>query len=145
MMSQIEDKVILETFLRWVRTSANFEEVPWLIFWPEVPKLPGVRNTNVSNTFLTAESFSVYFNVPNMLFHFMFMALLRLFYVKKQFVCILSYMRMIFFRFWRGDNDEKISFSSDWVRMRWTSGRLFKSRNGHFHQRHESTNSQGWG
>ena len=26
-----KDKVFLETFLRWVRTSANFEEVPWLI------------------------------------------------------------------------------------------------------------------
>ena len=43
----------------------------------EVLKLSGVRNTNVSNTFLTAKSFSVYFTVPNMLSHFMFIALLR--------------------------------------------------------------------
>ena len=27
---QIENKVFWKTFLRWVRTSANFEEVPWL-------------------------------------------------------------------------------------------------------------------
>ena len=28
--SQIEELVVLKTFLRWVRTSANFYEVPWL-------------------------------------------------------------------------------------------------------------------
>jgi len=27
---QIKDKVLLETFLKWVWTSANFYEVPWL-------------------------------------------------------------------------------------------------------------------
>ena len=59
-ISQIEDKVILETFLRWVRTSANFEEVPWLSFGPKVPKLPSARNNSVSSTFLTAESFGIF-------------------------------------------------------------------------------------
>ena len=54
---QIKDKVILETFLRWVRTSANFEEVPWLSFGPKVPKLPSAWNNCVSGTFLTAEIF----------------------------------------------------------------------------------------
>ena len=70
--SQIKDKVIFETFLRWVRTSANFEEVPWLSFEPEVSKLPSVRNNSVSSTFLTAESFSVCLNEPNELsvYHF---------------------------------------------------------------------------
>jgi len=56
---QIENKVILETFFRWVRTSANFEEVPWLSFEPNVSKLPSGRNNHVSTTFLTAESFSI--------------------------------------------------------------------------------------
>ena len=55
---QIEDKVILKTFLRWVRASANFEEVPWLSFDPKVSKLPSDRDTSVSITFLTAESFT---------------------------------------------------------------------------------------
>ena len=34
---QIKDK---ETFLKWVWTSANFHEVPWLSFEPKVSKLP---------------------------------------------------------------------------------------------------------
>ena len=59
---QIEYKVILETFLRWVRTSANFEEIPWLSFGSKVPKLPSTWNTNGSSTFLTAESSSSFFN-----------------------------------------------------------------------------------
>ena len=56
---QIEDKFFLKTFLRWVRTSANFVEVPWLSFGPKVPKLPSARNNKVSSTFLTAESFGI--------------------------------------------------------------------------------------
>ena len=59
-LSQIEEKDILETFLRWVRTSANFYEVPWLSFEPKVSKLPSARNNCVSSTFLTSESFSKY-------------------------------------------------------------------------------------
>ena len=72
--TQIEDKVILKTFLRWVRTSANFVEVPWLIIEPlrslisglrlkQFPKLFYSQNSWVpeiriiSGTFLTAESF----------------------------------------------------------------------------------------
>ena len=54
---QIEEIVFLETFLRWVRTSANFYEVPWLSFEPKVSKLPNAWNNNVSSIFLTAESF----------------------------------------------------------------------------------------
>ena len=64
-LSQIEEKDILETFLRWVRTSANFYEVPWLSFEPKVSKLPSARNTIVSSTFLTAESFSRWLNNSN--------------------------------------------------------------------------------
>ena len=88
---QIEDKVILETFFRWVRTSANFEEVPWLSFEPEVSKLPSARNNSVSSTFLTAESFSVCLNEPNELsvYHFIFSASLRLLDI-IQFVYILT-------------------------------------------------------
>ena len=59
-LSQIEEKDILETFLRWVRTSANFYEVPWLSFEPKVSKLPSARNNRVSSTFLTSKSFSKY-------------------------------------------------------------------------------------
>ena len=55
--TQIEDKVILKTFLRWVRTSANFVEVPWLIIEPKVSIIPSAWNVIVSGTFLTAESF----------------------------------------------------------------------------------------
>ena len=40
----IKDKVILETFHRWVRTSANFEEVPWLIIEPKVSIIPSAWN-----------------------------------------------------------------------------------------------------
>ncbi len=54
---QIKEEVFLETSLRWVRTSANFYEVPWLSFGPKVPKLPSARNNLVSSTFLTAKSF----------------------------------------------------------------------------------------
>ena len=54
---QIKEEVFLETSRRWVRTSANFYEVPWLSFGPKVPKLPSARNNLVSSTFLTAESF----------------------------------------------------------------------------------------
>jgi len=57
--SQIEDKIVLKTFLRWVRTSANFYEVPWLSFEPKVSKLPSSWNNCVSGTFLTAESFDI--------------------------------------------------------------------------------------
>ena len=46
----------------WERTSANFYEVPWLSFEPKVSKLPSSRNTIVSRTFFTAESFSTGFN-----------------------------------------------------------------------------------
>ena len=56
---QIKDKVLLETFLKWVWTSANFYEVPWLSFEPKVSKLPSAWNNYVSGTFLTAESFSI--------------------------------------------------------------------------------------
>ena len=59
---QIEDKIILETFLKWVRTSANFKEVPWLSFEPKVSKLPSAWNNYVSGTFLTAESFDRWLN-----------------------------------------------------------------------------------
>ena len=41
----------------WLRTSANFFEVPWLSFEPKVSKLPSAWNIIVSSTFLTAESF----------------------------------------------------------------------------------------
>ena len=61
----IKDKIFFETFLRWVRTSANFYEVPWLSFEPKVSKLPSARNTIVSSTFLTAESFSRWLNNSN--------------------------------------------------------------------------------
>ena len=53
----MEGKVFLETFLMWVRTSANFYEVPWLSFEPKVSKLPSAWNNSVSGTFLTVESF----------------------------------------------------------------------------------------
>ena len=56
---QIKEEVFLETSRRWVRTSANFYEVPWLSFGPKVPKLPSARNKIVSSTFLTAESFNI--------------------------------------------------------------------------------------
>ena len=56
---KIEDRNLLETFLRWVRTSANFFEVPWLSFEPKVSKLPGTWNNSVSSTFLTAESSNI--------------------------------------------------------------------------------------
>ena len=68
----MESKVFLETFLMWVRTSANFEEVPWLSFGPKVPKLPSARNNSVSSTFLTAESFSRSLSTPNELNFFIF-------------------------------------------------------------------------
>ena len=80
---QIEYKVILETFLRWVRTSANFKEVPWLSFEPKVSKLPSAWNNYVSGTFLTAESFSEYLNEPNSFYHFNFLGSLKLFYEKS--------------------------------------------------------------
>jgi len=54
---QIEYKNFWKTSLRWVRTSANFYEVPWLSFEPKVSKLPSARNTSVSSTFLIVESF----------------------------------------------------------------------------------------
>ena len=57
---QIEDKVIPKTFLRWVRTSANFFEVPWLIIEPKVSIIPSAWNCIVSGTFLTAESFGIF-------------------------------------------------------------------------------------
>ena len=60
--TQIEDKVILKTFLRWVRTSANFVEVPWLIIEPKVSIIPCAWNYCVSGTFLTAESFFIFLN-----------------------------------------------------------------------------------
>ena len=67
---QIEDNVIFETFLRWVRTLGEIiqwmisaiQEVPWLSFEPKVSKLPSARNNPISSTFLTAESFSVCLN-----------------------------------------------------------------------------------
>ena len=59
---QIKDKVLLETFLKWVWTSANFYEVPWLSFEPKVSKLPSAWYKNVSGTFLTAESFRISFD-----------------------------------------------------------------------------------
>ena len=65
-LSQIEEKDNLETFLRWVRTSANFHEVPWLSFEPKVSKLPSARNNRVSSTFLTSESFSKYLENLNL-------------------------------------------------------------------------------
>ena len=40
-------------------------------------RMTQIEDNVILETFLTAESFSVYFNVPNMLFHFMFIALLR--------------------------------------------------------------------
>ena len=58
----IKEKIFLETFLKWVRTSANFYEVPWLSFEPKVSKLPSAWNNIVSSIFLTAESFSTGFN-----------------------------------------------------------------------------------
>ena len=61
----IKDKVILETFHRWVRTSANFEEVPWLIIEPKVSIIPSARNIIVSSTFLTEESFRRWSNNTN--------------------------------------------------------------------------------
>ena len=57
---QIEDKVFLESFLRWVRMSANFVEVPWLSFESKVSKLPGTSNNSVTSTLLTAENSSLY-------------------------------------------------------------------------------------
>ena len=59
--NQNEDKVILKTFLRWVRTSANFFEVPWLIIEPKVSIIPSAWN-NISGTFLTVESFGISLN-----------------------------------------------------------------------------------
>ena len=41
------DNVVFETFLRWDRTSANFEEVPCLSFEPKVSKLPCDAGTKV--------------------------------------------------------------------------------------------------
>ena len=60
-----KDKAFLETFLRWVRTSANFEEVPWLIIEPKVSIIPSAWNCIVSGTFLTAESFRIWLNNYN--------------------------------------------------------------------------------
>ena len=82
-IGQIEGKVILETFLRWVRTSANFEEVPWLSFEPKVSKLPSAWNTIISGTFLTAKSFSVSLNEPWKKYHFHYFTSIRLFDLKN--------------------------------------------------------------
>ena len=67
----IKDKIFFETFLRWVRTLGEIiqwmisaiQEVPWLSFEPKVSKLPSARNNRVSSTFLTAESFSLFFTI----------------------------------------------------------------------------------
>ena len=48
---QVEYKVILETFLRWVRTSANFYEVPWLIIEPKVSIIPSAWTTVIQALF----------------------------------------------------------------------------------------------
>ena len=40
---------------------------------------------------------------------------------------------------------KKLAFSSYWVRMRWTSGRLFKPRNGHFRKDMSQQTAKGWG
>ncbi len=58
LVHQIEGKALLKTFLRWVRTSANFFKVPWLIIEPKVSIIPIAWNIIVSGTFLTAESFN---------------------------------------------------------------------------------------
>ena len=74
----IEDKLFLETFLKWVRTLGEIiqwmisaiQEVPWLSFEPKVSKLPSSRNNPISSTFLTAESFSVCLNEPICMYQF---------------------------------------------------------------------------
>jgi len=75
----MEGKVFLETFLMWVRTSANFEEVPWLIIEPlrslisglrlkQFPKLFYSQNSRVPETivfqalFSRRKVFSLYLN-----------------------------------------------------------------------------------
>ena len=65
-LSQIEEKDNFETFLRWVRTSANFFEVPRLIIEPKVSIIPSAWNNNISGTFLTAESFGKYLENLNL-------------------------------------------------------------------------------
>ena len=56
---KIEDRNLLKTFLRWVRTSANFFEVPILIIEPKVSIIPSIWNNSVSDAFLTAESYNI--------------------------------------------------------------------------------------
>ena len=46
----------LGEIIRWMISA--IQEVPWLSFEPKVSKLPSSRNTIVSRTFFTAESFS---------------------------------------------------------------------------------------
>ena len=70
----------------WERTSANFEEVPWLSFEPEVSKLPSASNNNVSSTFLTAESFSPCFKNTKNIELFLFIEQPLGFYGKRKFV-----------------------------------------------------------
>ena len=81
----------------WERTSANFEEVPWLSFEPEVSKLPSASNNNVSSTFLTAESFSPCFKNTKNIELFLFIEQPLGFYGKRKFVDILKPARLSWF------------------------------------------------
>ena len=81
----------------WERTSANFEEVPWLSFEPEVSKLPSASNNNVSSTFLTAESFSPCFKNTKNIELFLFIEQPLGFYGKRKFVDIQKPARLSWF------------------------------------------------
>ena len=52
----MEGKVFLETFLMWVRTSANFEEVPWLIIEPLRSLISGLRLKQFPKLFYSQNS-----------------------------------------------------------------------------------------
>ena len=85
----------LGEIIRWMISA--IQEVPWLSFEPKVSKLPSSRNTIVSRTFFTAESFSPCFKNTKNIELFLFIEQPLGFYGKRKFVDITKPARLSWF------------------------------------------------